>query len=189
MNPQQVWQAQAAEAPRISLAYVRHGASSVERRIRRCNAQEYGVATLGCGLFVYSAWQIYTTKPLAIAGMVCFVLFALYGIYRQHLYAAAESSPADAGVLDTLRYQRRQFERQRDWQRGSWRWWLPAVLPGSVLTLASMYFEENPVPWKGIGFMVLVLLVGMGLAAWLTEWKARRFQREIDALDTLVGDP
>ena len=42
MNVQQVWQAQATEAPRISLAYVRHRAGSVERRTRLRNALEYG---------------------------------------------------------------------------------------------------------------------------------------------------
>jgi len=49
-----------------------------------------------------------------LSSLVCYALFAFYCIYRTHRDAAAESSPADAGVLDTLRYQRRQHERQRE---------------------------------------------------------------------------
>jgi hypothetical protein len=187
MNAQQVWQAQEIEAPRVSLAYVRHRASSLERRIRRGNAMEYTLAVLGCCFWIYNAWQVYSSKPLAQIGLGCFVLFALYGIYRQHRYAAAELSPLDAGVLETLRYQRRQFERQRDWARGAWRWWLPAVSPGIAFTMASMYLEEDPVPWRAMGSLVLVMGVGMGVAAWWSELRARRLQREIDALDSL-GD-
>ncbi len=62
--------------------------------------------------------------------------------------AAAEPAPADAGVLDTLRYQRRQLERQRDLRRRSWRWWGLPMLPGMALMLASMIIEQDPVPWR-----------------------------------------
>jgi hypothetical protein len=129
-------------------------------------------------------WQL----PALLPGLVCFGLFALYCIYRMHRHVAAESSPADAGVLDTLRYQRRQLERQRDFRRGSWRWQFWGVLPGYALTLASMYFENDPVPWVYMGFVVLVLILGLGLQAWSGERGARRSQREIDALDSLAGD-
>jgi hypothetical protein len=44
------------------------------------------------------------------------------------------------------------------------------------------------VPWKSIGFAVLVLILGMALQAWSAERGARRSQREIDALDSLAGD-
>jgi hypothetical protein len=188
MNAQQVWQAQAMEAPRISLEYVRHQAGILERKTRRGNVGAYVVCVLACGYWGWNAWQYFADQPIMLASLACYALFAFYCIYRTHRYASAESSPADAGVLDTLRYQRRQFERQRDFARGSWRWWIPAVLPGMALTLASGYFEVNPVPWRLMGIMALVFVAGLGFAAWITTWEARGYQREIDALDSLLND-
>jgi hypothetical protein len=183
-----VWQSQAVDAPRISLEYVRHVASDFDRRRRLRAVPAYVIWILTCGWFCLIGKQFLHTKPLGLAGLVCFGLFALYCIYRMHRHVAAESSPADAGVLDTLRYQRRQLERQRDFRRGSWRWQFWGVLPGYALTLASMYFENDPVPWVYMGFVVLVLILGLGLQAWSGERGARRSQREIDALDSLAGD-
>ena len=189
MNAQQLWQAQATEAPRMSLAYVRHGARSLERRTRRRNALEYGTGIF-CLAFLGFAFRINdTTPPLMLASLGYLALWTLYYMYAWHRRAAAEASPADAGVLDTLRFQRRQFERQRDLRRGSWRWVLPPMLPGFALMLASMYFEWGPIPWPRMGLLVLVLALGSAIAVWFLEWEANRFQREIDALDSLAVDP
>jgi hypothetical protein len=189
MNAQQVWQAQAIDAPRISLAYVRHVASEFERR-RRLRAGVGYVLMLGaCGLHVFSAWHVVATKPLAAAGSGCIVIALLFCIYRLHRHMTAEASPADAGVLDVLRFQRRRLERQRDWRRGSWRWVFPAILPGYLLVMASLYFENDPVPWKRMAFSGLVMIVAFVLSIVSGERKARRSQREIDALDSLARYP
>jgi hypothetical protein len=188
MNARQVWQAQAIDAPRVSLAYVRHVASDFDRRRRQRAALGY-VLMLGAGAFnAVIAWQFLQTKPLAVAAAACLVLFVPYFIFRLHRHVVAESSPGDAGVLDTLRYQRRQLERQRDWRRGSWRWMLPGLLPFYGFSLSSLYFENDPVPWKLVGFMVLVLIASFGLSILEGERKARQSQREIDALDSLASD-
>ena len=187
MTPQQLWHSQAAVAPRISLEYVRHGASSLERRIRWRNALEYGGFVIACGLFGSSAWQALAFRPLMAAAAVCFVLSALYGVYQRHRIAGAEPSPADAGVLDTLSYQRRQLERQLDWRRRGWRFALLILLPGCALALASAYFEHDPVPWERMGLVVLMVCVATGAMVWRSELGARRLRREIEALDSLAS--
>lgn len=188
MNAQQVWQTQAIEAPRVSLVYVRHVASDFERR-RWLRAAFGSVVMLGaCGFHAFTAWSMFSTKPVLTAGSVCIVLGLLYVLYRLYRHLTAEANPADAGVLDTLRFQRRQLERQRDWRRGSWRWTFPALLPGWLLIIASLYFEHDPVPWRSIGFTLFVFLTAMVLSFVTGERKARRSQREIDALDSLAGD-
>ncbi len=188
MNAQEVWQSQAIEAPRMSLAYVRHVATDFERR-RRQRAVVGSVLMLGAaGFNGLVTWQFLHTKPLAVASSACTVLFVLYLIFRLHRHVTAESMSADVGVLDTLHYQRRQLERQRDWRRGSWRWILPGLLPFYGFMLASLYFENDPVPWKSISFIVLVLIVSFGMVVLEGERKARRSQREIDALDSLSRD-
>jgi len=129
---------------------------------------------------------MYSTKPLAAAGSVCTVLGMLYVLYRLYRHMTAEPNPADAGVLDTLRFQRRRLERQRDWRRSSWRWVFPALLPGWALILASLYLENDPIPWPSLVFSVVVFVVAMVMSIVTGQWKARRSQREIDALDSLT---
>jgi hypothetical protein len=188
MNAQQVWQAQGIEAPRVSLAYVRHIASDFERR-RKLRAALGSIFMLAAGgVHAFLAWQMFSTKPVAAAGSVCVVLGLLYVLYRLYRHLSAEASPADAGVLDTLRFQRRRLERQRDFRRYSWRWTFPALLPAWALIIASLYFEQDPVPWWSLGFTVFVFLASMVLSIVTSECKARGSQREIDALDSLSGD-
>lgn len=189
MNAQQVWQAQAFEAPRISLAYVRHIATDFDRRRRQRAALGYFICVGACVWWAFCAWMFFSTKPLMLTGLLGWAGYALYAIYRTYRHVSAESSPADAGVLDTLRYQRRQLERQRDFRRSGWRINL-AVVPGYALNLASMYFENTPpASWRQIGFSALILVVALGVAAWAGERQAARSQREIDALDSLAGEP
>lgn len=188
MNARQVWQAQALDAPRVSLAYVRHVASDFERR-RWLRAAFGAAVVLGvCALHVFSAWTMYATKPVAATGSVCIVLGMLYVLYRLYRHLTMEANPADAGVLDTLRFQRRQLERQRDFRRGNWRWTFPALLPGWLLILASLYLENDPVPWRVLEYALLVFVVALVLAVVSGEWKARQSQREIDALDSLARE-
>jgi hypothetical protein len=188
MNAQQVWQAQAIDTPRVSLEYVRHAAGDFDRR-RRWRALPGAVAVLGvCALYAHMAWQVVHTKPLLTAGSVCMVAGMLYCIYRLYRCVAAESSPVDAGVLDTLRYQRRQLERQRDWRRNSGRRTILAILPGYSLLMASLYFETDPVPWRSLATSIVLLALAIVLTVVTGEWKARQTQREIDALDSLASD-
>ena len=188
MNAQQVWQAQAIEAPRISLEYVRHRTSSIEQRTRWRNALEYVVAVCALVMFVSFGLRSLPEKPIMLVAHGWFALWTLFYMYWWHRLAATQATPADAGVLDNLRYQRRQLERQRNARLDSWRWWGLPCLPGFALFLASMIVEEQPVQWDAIIFLVAWAAAGVGAGAWLMNREARQFQREIDALDSLAGD-
>jgi hypothetical protein len=188
MNPQQAWQSDPAPAPRISLEFVRHGASALESRTRRRNAFEYLVGVVCLLFFGFSTTQYLDARPLMVAAMGWFALWCVYYMYRWHRMASAVAAPADAGVLDCLRYQRQQLERQRDLRRRNWRWWGPAVLPGFGLFFASMITEVQPVPWNEVGFVVIWIVLGCGLAIAFLENEARQLQREIDALNSLASD-
>ena len=187
MNAQQVWQSQAIEAPRISLEYVRHRTGNLERRTRWRNALEYAVGIAAFCMFVYFGRRHdIAAKPLMVAAHVSFALWALFYLYCWHRLAASQATPADAGVLDNLRYQRRQLERQRDARLRSWRWWGLPSLPGFVLFLVSMVVESEPVRWGLVVFLVAWLAAGTGIGVWFMNHEARRYQREIDALDSLT---
>ena len=180
---QQIWQSQATESPQMSLAYVRHQARRFEQRIKVRNAFEYATALFAIGMCGWQAWQN-LAKPFFAAGLACFVLFTLFAVYQWNRRANSRAAPADAGVLDTLKFQRRELERQRDARKGNWRWWLPAFLPGVILTGISMVVEFD-------GTRVLPLLITFGLGIPLSiafyEVSAKRIQREIDALDSLAS--
>jgi hypothetical protein len=187
MTPQQAWQSEATEAPRISLAFVRHGASALESRTRRRNAFEYFVGLACLGFFGFSITQ-HLDRPVMVAALAWFALWCVYYMYQWHRMASAKAAPAEAGLLDCLRYQRQQLERQRDLRRRNWRWWGPAVLPGFALFFASLLTEVKPVPWNEIVFVAVWIIAGSGLGIAFLEAEARRLQREIDALDSLASN-
>ena len=186
MNAQQVWQSQSLEAPRMSLAFVRHEAGKLERRTRLRNALEYGTGILCCVLFGVGAWHEGVERPVMVASLGWFAAWSLYYMYRWHGGAGVKPAPGEEGVLDTLRFQRQQLVRQRDFRRQSWRWWAPTVLPGFALFLASKIIEENPVPVNELAFLLVWVSLGVVLGVGFLEGEARRLQREIDALDSLV---
>jgi hypothetical protein len=109
-------------------------------------------------------------------------------MFRWHRAAAVAAAPENAGVLDSLRFQRQQLERQRDVRRQSWRWWSPGVLPGFVLFFASMIVGQDPVPWNEVAFAAMWVTLGVAVSIGFLEGEARRIQGEIDALDSLASN-
>jgi uncharacterized BrkB/YihY/UPF0761 family membrane protein len=87
------------------------------------------------------------------------------------------------GVLDALKFHRRQLARQPDAGRGVWRWLPLLFVPAYIMLFASYFVEITPIPWKGIFLGAIVIVLGTSIAIVLTERYARRIQKEIDALD------
>ena len=59
------------------------------------------------------------------------------------------------------------------------------MLPGVALMQASMLIEMSEA-LKGVAIMTLWFFMGIAVAIACLEYEARRFQREIDALDSLA---
>jgi hypothetical protein len=186
MNAQQVWQSQPIDAPRISLEYIRYRKSSLERGTRFRAALNYAICVVACGIYFRAAWTQFTGLPLLQATVTWFGLFTLYCMYRLNRHVAAQMSTEDAGVLDTLRFHRRQLERQRDFRRGSWRWQFWGILPGLVLQVTAMYVYS--MPRHNFVIFGVVMALAFGTQYYVGEIRARRSQREIDALDSLARD-
>lgn len=186
MTPQQIWQSQATEGPRISLEYVRNNVRSLDRRTRWRNAVEYAGCVLAIVVSGLAGWQHSTAKPIMVAALCWFSLWCVYYLYVWRRYAAAGVVPEEEGVLDTLRYQRQQLVRQRDARANYWRRLGPTLVPGCGLMLWSLTTEFDPVPWNAIAFMVGWLVLCLGAFSWFMKYEARRFQRDIDALDSLA---
>jgi hypothetical protein len=184
MTTQEIWQLQALEAPRVSAAYMRHRARDLARRTQIRNGSNYAIA-VSCALFVaWCCWKYLLHRPVMVAGLTLCMLASVYLTFRWHRLSSAAQGPEDAGVLDSLSFYRRQLERQRDVRR-NWRRRLPLV-PGLITVLASFVLELNPIPWARVAFAAIWFVGIFFLAAIFEQGTARRLQREIDALDSLV---
>jgi Flp pilus assembly protein TadB len=184
MTTQEIWQLQALKAPHVSAAYMRHRTRDLARRTQIRNGSNY-VGVLCCALFIaWYCWRYFLHRPVMVVGLAFFMLATVYLTFRWHRLASAAQGPEDAGVLDSLSFYRRQLERQRDARR-NWRRRLP-VVPGLITVLASFVLELNPIPWALVAIEAILIVGILSFAVVFEEWTARRLQREIDALDSLV---
>lgn len=186
MTTQEIWQLQALEAPRVSAAYMRHRASDLARRTRIRRGLNYAIGVPGVIYIGWCCWRSFQHRPVMVAGLVLILLPLVYVAFRLHRPASAAQVPEDAGVLDSLSFYRRELVRQRDARRSYWRRVLLPVVPGLITLLASFVLELNPIPWALVAIEVIIIVGGPSLLGVFQEWSARRLQREIDALDSLV---
>jgi hypothetical protein len=186
MTTQELWQSHPLDAPRISLGYVQHRARELERRTMVRNACDYGVSLVCIAGLIAFLLVSNEQAPILSSGIVACALAGVYSVFRWRSVAGARSTGAP-GVLETLRHYRAELERQRDARQRSWRWSLP-LLPGLALLFASELLEKDSLSWARIAFMGVVT-VGMLVAnAAFHASGARRLQREIDALESLIVD-
>lgn len=185
MNTQQLWQAQALDAPRISLAYVRHHSDALQRRTRILNVINYIGGAAGMAFMAWKGAEFFSVNPLASAAIALWIAAGLLGLILQRKRMSWEERPAELGVLDALRFHRRQLERQRDARRGGGRWVPLFFIPGHVMYFVSLFAEITPTPWKAIICNAAVIGFGTWIAIVMTDRRARRLQQEIDALDSL----
>ena len=183
MNTQQLWQAQALDAPRISLAFVRQRSDALRRWARMRNAINY-VGAIGILPFmVWLAWSVFSVAPLRSLAIVLNVPLCVWLLFRWHKRAASQEQPAELGVLDALKFHRRQLERQRDVRLDRWRRW--PVIPGMLMIFVAGAIEITPTPWARFGLAALFSTLVLSIAIVVEERIARRIQKEIDALDSL----
>ena len=185
MNTQQLWQAQALDAPRISLAFVRHQADALRRRTRMVDAFGRIVGVPGMTYLAWKCADSFGVEPLLSAATALWVAAGLICAFLGRKHRAAQEQPAEFGVLDALKFHRRQLELQRDAARGGGRWLPLLFVPGHVLLFASFFVEITPIPWKAIIFNAVVIVFGTWMAIAMAGRSARRIQEEIDALDSL----
>ena len=183
MNTQQLWQAQALDAPRISLSFVRQQSDSLRRWARMRNAINY----VGCiaifAFMLWQAWSIFSWAPLRSLAIALNVPIAAWLLFRWHKRASTLAQPAELGVLDALKFHRRQLERQRDVRLDRRHRW-PAI-PGILLMFVAAAIEITPTPWARFGRVAMVMALVLTIATFVEERIARRIQKEIDALDSL----
>ena len=83
MNSQQLWQAQALDAPRISLAYVRHHSDALQRRTRILNVINYIGGAAGMAFMAWKGAEFFSVNPLASAAIALWIAAGLLGLILQ----------------------------------------------------------------------------------------------------------
>jgi hypothetical protein len=182
---QQAWQRQALDAPRINLTYLRHRTESLQRRTRVRNALEYVGGIAGVAWCIWAGWGFISPRPLMSIGIALWALAVFYLMFQWHRRAGLQVPAEQLGTLDALQFYRQQLVRQRDARRGNWRWWLPPLAPCLIVLLVAFIVEVQPTPWKPILCLVALWSVLLILGVLSYERVGRRFQQEIDALDSM----
>ena len=184
-NLQQAWQRQALDAPRINLAYLRIRTDALRRRARIRNAFEYVGGVVAVGFTVFCCWGFIRPRPLISLSVLLWALAMIYLAVQWHRRASTQDPAGQLGTLDALQFYRQQLVRQRDARRGSWRWWLPPLVPCLVVAFAALIVEVKPTPWVAIACLAVGVVFGVPMTAVAYESEAGVLQEEIDALDSM----
>ncbi|PND38705.1 hypothetical protein C1O66_15020 [Paucibacter aquatile] len=180
---QQLWHAQALSPLDLSADELRRRSSALQSRVARRNRVEY----LAGGLFVIPVYAFYIWLfPfwLTKLGALLVVLGTLVVLQQLQRRASCRALPPEALGQDWAAFHRAELLRQRDAVRSVWLWYIGPLLPGFWLFL---WGRETELAGRGMETMFTLthaaaLLLFIAIVA-LNLRAARRYQREIDALD------
>ena len=172
-----LWQQQAREEQMVPLDDIRVKAERLDAKSRRMRVW---MASFFILLLIKGAAEVWFQDAiLERAGDLMNVAALLYVAYRYRQQRLA-APPVALGRTNCVEFYRAELVRQRDLSEDSWGYLLPFV-PGTTLAVFGRGFENRP-PGQIIAIVVLGVAVFLGVHGWNVH-TARRFQREIDALD------
>jgi hypothetical protein len=116
---------------------------------------------------------------LAIAGFICLAV-------RARRRGGPVAIRPEESVGASLNAYRTELQRRRDYYLGTWRWSIAPLLPSvAVLLIGGFWFDPRPPSGLRFGLSTLFVIVFSLLGVLVHRGKARAFQEELDALDTL----
>jgi hypothetical protein len=185
----QAWQASAANPALPDLAAVRTGADRFYRRIRRRNATEYIASAFI--VLCFSAYVLFLPSLAMRIGSALVVLGTFLVVWQLHRLASAELPPERAAAEPILSYLRAQLARQRDALASVFTWYLLPLIPGLLVMMLGPALDHGV---AGLRHMPGASWFGLTLSAvvfigvwWLNQRAARRLQKQIDHIDSLLG--
>jgi hypothetical protein len=184
LDPQKLWQSQAAENDPMTLAAIHEKARTFQAKVRRRNTIEYiasAVVILGFlpAVLQRGSWMMQAGGASIMAAMV-------FIVWQLHRRASARTVPQTGQPLAD--FHRAELIRQRDAIRSVGGWYLAPVVPGMTLLLLGRWFQSHA-PGRSVGVDHLIILLVAVIAAlvfvviWLFNQRgAERLQRRIDEL-------
>jgi len=184
MSPQEIWQSQANDAPRISLDYLRQRADLVQGSSPRTGLTVAFNLLLGA-YCVYRGFTHFTGKPFTQGFFVFVLVTAIYGaVHWMRQGPRKPLIPEDAGAIDSLHYLRREVERRIS-NISKYAMW--GALAGSLVgaIVAALSFENG---WTSHRLMIALAVQSCILPALILIQCGRRkrfLRNELAALEML----
>jgi hypothetical protein len=185
MSPQEIWLADSANAPRVTLEYVRDRVSSFDDRTRRERIRMVTIQSLGSVYLFWMIWTRFGGKPFMQILLASSIVAASLLLVRWMRDRKPLPFDPRAGVLDSLRYFHGELVRERDVRRRTWRetWMFNAVV---IPLMFLLFVVELHRSWE----VIAILTPLMAFTAVLNFLKFRRtvgsLEREIKGLDSLI---
>jgi hypothetical protein len=186
MTTQEIWQTQALEIPRVSIEYARHLAAELNAKTTAKRKQLMLFAILFGAFLLLQVFNDLGDMPLRRIAMIWVYAAATIDFLVVRRRMTAEPLPADAGVMNSLRYYRAELVRQRDAPKTKFGFSVFIGVPGILLFVASYVFESGILDSNRLLLASGVMLPVIGFAV-LGQWLHRRqYNREIAAIDLLL---
>lgn len=175
-----LWKSQPLEPLQpVPPAEIQLQASAFQRRVKRRNRREYIAGVFVVPVFLAYAWifPYWVTK----LGALLTVLGTLFVLWQLHRRASARDVPEALGASHVA-FHRAELVRQRDAVRDVWLWYIGPFIPGFFIFMWGRQTElEVRHPLAYVVGVVLMMAIAVA-----NRFAARRFQRQIDALDALA---
>lgn len=187
----QAWQTQAIDAPAITLAFIHHHVAKLNAQFRRETHLLYSVVAVGVVVTLVALFKSAPEVPTAMTHMNRVgVILAIGGFIYVAVQARRRGSQVairpDESVAHSLSAYRTELQRRRDYYLFSWRWSIGPLLPSVIVFLVSGFWLD-PRPQSGLRFGLLSAFVVVFTLLGMLDHrrKAKMFQKELDALDSL----
>lgn len=184
------WQSQPIAAPTISLTFIHHHAAKLNAQLRHETHLLYGATILGSVVALtallmraseMSAPMTYVTGLGVFLSIAGFILVALQARRRSRHVAIRQ----DESVAASLDAYRAELQRHRDYCLGSWRSLAPLVPAVAAVFIGGIWFDPRPQTGLRYTLLAVFAVVVTLLGVLHSRGKAKAFQEELDALDTL----
>jgi hypothetical protein len=186
------WQSQPIDAPTISLAFIHHHATKLNAQFRREMLVLYGAVILGIVVALVallkrppgsSTAMTYVTSLGVVLAIAGFIYVAVQARRRGGQVAIGPEESVAAG----LSAYRTELQRRRDYYLGTWRWSIGPLLPSvAVFLIGGIWFDPMPQSGLRFGLLIIFVVIFSLLGALDHRRKAKAFQEELDAVDTLT---
>ena len=183
-----LWQCQNMEHTPMTLEQIREKARNYRRKMQWRNGVEYAAIAVTSVFFAWTMFQI----PLAgmrVGAALC-ILGGWYVAYQLHRRAWPRMAPAALALATCTEFYRGELERQRDYLRGIWRWYLGPFVPGlACLVAAAGAANPGRLPrvWPFLAGYSLVIALAFFLIGRINLRAAAKLQRRIEDLDVWTG--
>ena len=180
----ELWRGSAAENQAMSIEQLRNRAAKFQRSVRLRDMVEYVACVLVVIAFGAYIWIFpnYLSK-IGSAVMVAATVFVAFQL-RKH--AVGRNLPPKNSTVSLAEFHKMELMRRRDLLKKSWKLLVGPLMPGMLLFLAGIANEHPEAELPALMFSGFVVVMGLAISLG-NMWYARRLQRDIDVLDTLVA--